>query len=62
MRRCVDLEKALHEIECHGMWQMLTVYERIWRKLFKAVKSVYADCLACVRERIDVSVFRLILD
>ena len=50
----MDLEKAYHTIDRHGMWQMLRVYG-VGGKLSKAVPSLYVDSMACVRVGNDVS-------
>ena len=50
----MDLEKAYHTIDRHGMWQMLRVYG-VGGKLLKAVQSFYVDSRACVRVGNDVS-------
>ena len=50
----MDSEKAYDTIDRHCMWQVPRVYG-VRGKLLKDMPSIYAECIVCVRVRIDMS-------
>ena len=44
----IDLEKVFDRVNMEALWQVLRMYD-VGCKCLNGIKSMYVDCLACVR-------------
>ena len=46
----IDLQKSYDRVNREALWLVLRIYD-VRSKLLGVTKSMYVDCLACVREK-----------